>query len=63
MQSVKTQDGRVTFSLVPEDNHAARIVLPNGTELKMPALDLLEMLNFYNAHLEDIIISAETQIR
>ncbi len=63
MHSTTTQDGRVTFSIVPEDNHAARIVLPNGIELKMPALDVLTMLNFYNAHLDAIKASAEKQKR
>ncbi len=37
MESTTSSDGRVTFTLAPEDDYSGRIMLPNGTELKMPA--------------------------
>lgn len=54
MESTTSSDGRVTFTLAPEDDYSGRILLPNGTELKMPALDLEIMMDFYLARLNHI---------
>lgn len=61
MFSTTSEDGRLEFHLLPEDNYSAKIVFPTGVACIFPAADVRSMLEFYRKHEVAIMAAAEKQ--